>query len=544
MPAAVRSVHGANRGIKVWTIGGRLDRAFPSQGPVTARITPGFSCSLQCTSLSCHNTGRWRRKPRLARGVCAVNEARLKALVGALAVLATALCASWIYTYGEMFDRRLLLGVAIFTGFILFGEAFSTRVSDRVSNRVSNRVTVSPTDIGLIAAVAVLGPLWAALAALPADLFVGRGSWLRTIYEVSHTVILVFLSGVVFSFVADPWLTGDLKPSADLFYGALVAGTTLVAANATLDSALLKAKYGQSLYRSWRESTQPYLASNAIDILTAAFGVMALATYGPLGILLVFVGSLGSRALVHHSRQQTEKVGQLQRRNASLEAALATSNAAFGTMMVQELGRRDGYTHRHAAATSVYAADLASELKLDEVCVGRLRLAGLLHNIGMFGLPEELLLSAGKLNSVAKHQIAEHPTRGEKVLAAVPEYAEMASWVRWHHERPDGRGYPDKLRGSWIPLEAKVLAVAQAYAAMVLDGPRHPGKSPPEARGELCKGADTQLDGMVVRAFLRILDMETEGYRMADDHRFAFPSQGKRRRHGPSGSFGSAVEAR
>jgi HD-GYP domain-containing protein (c-di-GMP phosphodiesterase class II) len=99
-------------------------------------------------------------------------------------------------------------------------------------------------------------------------------------------------------------------------------------------------------------------------------------------------------------------------------------------------------THRHAAATATYAADLAREMKLDETRVGRLRMAGLLHNIGLFGLPEDLLLATGKLNSIAQSRLAEHAARGEEALAAVPEFEEMASWVRWHHERPDGRGYP------------------------------------------------------------------------------------------------------
>jgi len=192
-------------------------------------------------------------------------------------------------------------------------------------------------------------------------------------------------------------------------------------------------------------------------------------------------------------------------------------------MIVRDLGRRDGYTHRHAAATAVYAADLGREMKLDETCVGRLRMAGLLHNIGMFGLPEDLLLATGKLNSIARHQLDEHPARGEEALAAVSEFEEMASWVRWHHERPDGRGYPDKLRGSWIPPEAKILSVAQAYASMVLDQPQRPGMPPAEAREKLAAGLDTEFDGVVVRAFLRILDTESEGYRMADDHRFVFP---------------------
>jgi HD-GYP domain-containing protein (c-di-GMP phosphodiesterase class II) len=228
-----------------------------------------------------------------------------------------------------------------------------------------------------------------------------------------------------------------------------------------------------------------------------------------------------------------EENRELQTRLQSLEQALATSNNTFGTMIIQELGRRDGYTHRHAAATAVYAADLAREMKLDEMRAEQLRMAGLLHNIGLFGLPEELLLATGKLNSIAQDRLAEHPARGEEALAAIPEFEEMASWVRWHHERPDGRGYPDKLRGRWIPLEAKVLAVAQAYAAMVLDQPRRPGISFAEAREKLSAGIDTEFDGIVVRALLRILETESEGYRMADDHRFVFPAPDHRRRLRP-----------
>jgi HD-GYP domain-containing protein (c-di-GMP phosphodiesterase class II) len=223
---------------------------------------------------------------------------------------------------------------------------------------------------------------------------------------------------------------------------------------------------------------------------------------------------------------------ELRVRVESLEKALTTSNMTFGTMIVQELGRRDGYTHRHAAATAVYAADLAREMKLGDTHVGRLRLAGLLHNIGLFGLPEELLTVSGKLNSIARSQLAEHPARGEEALAAVPEFEEMAGWVRWHHERIDGRGYPDKLRGPWIPLEAKILAVAQAYAALVLDQPRRPGVGFAEARQILGAGVDTEFDGVVVRALLRILDTESEGYRMADDHRFVFPAPGDQGRAG------------
>jgi HD-GYP domain-containing protein (c-di-GMP phosphodiesterase class II) len=270
--------------------------------------------------------------------------------------------------------------------------------------------------------------------------------------------------------------------------------------------------------------------------------VFALLEYGTVAALVVVAGSIGSQALVYSSREQVKENDELRTRVGSLEEALATSNMTFGAMMIQELGRKDGYTHRHAAATAVYAADLAREMKLGDTHAEQLRMAGLLHNIGLFGLPEELLRATGKLNSIAQSQLAEHPARGEKALAAIPEFEEMASWVRWHHERPDGRGYPDKLRGAWIPLEAKILAVAQAYAAMVLDQPHRPGVGFAEAREKLSAGIDSEFDGVVVRALMRILDTESEGYRMADDYRFVFPAPKDRERTRPAVPEGHAQD--
>jgi len=382
--------------------------------------------------------------------------------------------------------------------------------------------------------VVLLGPTWTALAALPSALFVGRRDLMRTVFEIGHSVTIVYLAGIVFSFAAEPWLVAGSGKPAIFFYGTLVAGMTLVAASETINGMLLKVKYNRDFHETWSEIVQPYLISDVVSVLTAGFGVLALLVNGPVTAVVVVAGSIGSQVLVYRAREQVKENYELRTRVDSLEEALATSNMQFGTIIIQDLGRRDGYTHRHAAATAVYAADLAREMKLDDTRAEQLRTAGLLHNIGLFGLAEELLLVTGKLNSVAQSQLAEHPARGEEALAAVPEFEEMASWVRWHHERPDGRGYPDKLRGPWIPLEAKILSVAQAYAAMVLDQPRRPGMSFAEARENLSAGIDTEFDGVVVRAILRILETESEGYRMADDHRFVFPAPDHRRRTRPA----------
>ncbi len=446
-----------------------------------------------------------------------MGEEHLKTYIATLATLALTLAASWIYWYGLPFDLRIMSGTVIFAGFVLLGNVFSVRVDEQN--------TIGTWDIGLIAAVAILGPTWAAAAAIPSAIFEGKRDWLRTAYVTASNITVVYLAGIVFSFASKPLLIEKSESPIAGLYGTFVAGVVLLVANEVINDILLKIKYNQPFRETWREVAQPYLISDAINVLTAGIGVLAFAAYGPAAAMVVIAGAMGSRALVYRSREQVKQIKVLQERVESLEGALASSNMTFASMMIRDMGRRDGYTHRHAVATAVYARDLAQEMRLEDAHVGRLRIAGLLHNIGLFGLPEELLLQTGKLNSIAQEMLAEHPVRGEEALASVPEFKEMARWVRWHHERPDGRGYPDKLRGPWIPLEARILAVAQAYAAMILDQPRRPGIGFAEARKNLVAGVDTEFDGVVVRAFLRILDTETEGYRMADDHRFAFPDR-------------------
>ena len=444
-----------------------------------------------------------------------MGEANLRNYIGVLAAFAIALAASWIYWYSVTFEPRFIFGAAVFAVLLLLADMFPIRISERWD--------FSTVEIGLIASVVILGPFWAAISALPYAVRGGGRDWLRTAYEASCVTIEVYLAGLVFHFASGPLVTDSPEFTAPVVYATFASGVTLLCVNHALNAGVLKVKYSQKLEETWKDLVEPYLLAHAIAVLTVVLGVLTLLTHGPVAALIVIVGSMVSQVLVYRSREQVKENRELQGRVESLEKALTTSNTTFGTMVIRDLGARDGYTDRHAAATATYAADLAREMKLDEARVGRLRMAGLLHNIGLFGLPEDLLLATGKLNSIAQSRLAAHAARGEEALAAVPEFEEMASWVRWHHERPDGRGYPDKLRGPWIPLEARILAVAQAYAAMVLDQPRRPGMESVEAREKLSAGIDTEFDGVVVRALLRLLDTESEGYRRADDHRFVFP---------------------
>ena len=450
-----------------------------------------------------------------------MREVYLRSYIGVLLASGIALAASWIYWYGVALEPRVVIAALVLAGLVLMGEVLPVHVS--------NRTTFGTWDIGLVVAIAAVGPTWAAVVALPTALYVGRRDLLRLIFEVGHSVTIVYLAGIVFSFASTPLLSGTTASLAQILYGTFATSLMLLAANKVVMSLLLKIKYNRSIVETYKEDFEPYIFSDIVNTVTAGLGALALVVYGPLAAVVVVAGSIGSQTLVYRSREQVRQIGELRKKVGSLEEALTGSNTTLGTMMIEDLGRKDGYTHRHAAATAVYAADMGREMKLDETHVGWLRMAGLLHNIGLFSMPDELLLETGRLNSIAQARLVEHSVRGEEALAAIPEFGEMASWIRWHHERVDGRGYPDKLRDSWIPLEAKILSVAQAYAAMVLDKPHRPGMEPEIARRELVSGIDTQFDATLVRTFLRILDTESEGYRRADDHRFAFPAPGGRR---------------
>ena len=135
---------------------------------------------------------------------------------------------------------------------------------------------------------------------------------------------------------------------------------------------------------------------------------------------------------------------------------------------------------------------------------------------------QELMTRPEKLNSLGRASLEGHPESGERVLSEVPGLEEASRWVRWHHERPDGTGYPDRLRGGWIPLEARILAVASLYTSFVLDDPHTPALRPHEARQRLVGAINGAVDEGVARTLLRVLDSEDASYASASDARFSF----------------------
>jgi diguanylate cyclase (GGDEF)-like protein/putative nucleotidyltransferase with HDIG domain len=162
---------------------------------------------------------------------------------------------------------------------------------------------------------------------------------------------------------------------------------------------------------------------------------------------------------------------------------------------------------RHSETVGRYAELMARELGLPEERVSRVRLAGMLHDIGKVGVPDSILRKPGELTEQELVTIRHHPQLGAQILEH-PSLVDVRAWVGAHHERPDGRGYPLGLSGEQIALEARILAVADAYEAMTSDRSYRDAIGHSSAREELRRCAGSQFDPRVVEAFLGVLERE------------------------------------
>ena len=152
-------------------------------------------------------------------------------------------------------------------------------------------------------------------------------------------------------------------------------------------------------------------------------------------------------------------------------------------------------------------------------------LCGLVHDIGKVGLPPGLLEKSGALTLEERRQMEQHPVIGERILSKVEDYSTIATIVRHHHERVDGLGYPDRLRGENIPLLSRIIAVADAYNAMTSDRPYRDAMPSRVARLRLAQAVESQFDTTVVAAFEAVLTGASDAYRSGQREDFSLEAK-------------------
>jgi len=194
------------------------------------------------------------------------------------------------------------------------------------------------------------------------------------------------------------------------------------------------------------------------------------------------------------------KTSQGQRQNRELR-----TQGSFETLdiLVDSIDNKDRYTRQHSEDVTEYALWIAEELGMSEDTMRTIRMAGLLHDVGKIGVPDEVLRKPGRLTAEEYEIMKRHPRLGELIVGALPGMEGVVDGVRSHHERWDGGGYPDGLAGDDIPVLGRILAVGDAFSAMTTDRPYRKGMDWGTALEQIRAGIGTQFDPYMAQVFLR-----------------------------------------
>jgi putative nucleotidyltransferase with HDIG domain len=319
-----------------------------------------------------------------------------------------------------------------------------------------------------------------------------------------------FISGAIMGFTAQAVL--DVVPSE---FGQLVAASLVSAVTGeALDvffSALTARVRGRPAGDVVRSMTPVVVTSAVVYAPIVALLAYMYVRVSPWTLALFLVPAMAVQRLYGLYQEQRQLAVDLSVANDTLERA----NLQFAAALIATLDARDQYTAGHSAAVAIYSRDIAERMGLGDEIRDQAYLCGLVHDIGKIGLPPGLLEKPGALTLDERRHMQEHSAIGERILAHVDEYSEIARIVRHHHERIDGQGYPDGLADDEIPLVSRIIAVADAYNAMTSNRPYRDAMPSRVARLRLAQAVESQFDTSVVAAFEAILASADEEYRLA-----------------------------
>lgn len=171
---------------------------------------------------------------------------------------------------------------------------------------------------------------------------------------------------------------------------------------------------------------------------------------------------------------------------------------------------KDTYTNGHSTRVADYSKEIARRAGYSKEVQNDIYMIGLLHDVGKIGIPDAIVSKPSKLTDEEYAIIKEHPLLGAGILKNITEFPKLITGARWHHERYDGKGYPDGISGEEIPLEARIIAVADAYDAMSSKRSYRDALAQSKVRDEVEKGKGTQFDPEFAEIMLSMIDEDTE----------------------------------
>jgi len=388
------------------------------------------------------------------------------------------LAVSWSTAVPDLSVAPAALFFALACG---IAEGVQVRLS---SSRPGGGVTFSVSCTVLVAAILLFPLAWAALIAavgLALGGFLrGERHWLKLLFNMANLTLSV-TAGSAFWSVAGG--TAELASPASIPF-IVVAALAFFATNTGLTAMMVALVLHLPVRLVWRRSHGNMMTAN---LALLAVGVPAAGLWLAYPWMLV---CLAIALLAVHGAMSDRVKLETQTLDSLFELA-------------DILDARDKYTHGHSERVGHYAEQLAVQLELSGDRTHLAFLAGRLHDIGKCAIDNEVLHKPGALGATEREQMRRHPEVGSAMLAHFSLFRDVARFVRGHHERWDGDGYPDGLIGEAIPLEARIIAVADSYDAMTTTRPYRVALPHAEAIRRLHAGAGQQWDPKIVSAFVK-----------------------------------------
>jgi len=387
-----------------------------------------------------------------------------------------------------------LLPTAMFlTALIFVAEAMPIRLPEIPG-------TVSVSSVMIYASVILLGPIaggvCAAIGTIDPREIKGKVPVKAFVFNRVQAFLAATLSGV--AFVATG---GSLQGiSASDVLPMLAGATMLFAANFLFNIVYFSLSTGKS-FISMVVSNYGWLIPNYLGLLPLAYVIVAVyQSVGALGVLFFFLPLMVGR----YSFKMYEDMRNLYR----------------GTIrsLVAALEARDPYTSGHAERVANWAVRVGQKMGLSGERLNLLEYIAMLHDIGKIGISDFILNKPGKYTRREREQMRQHSVIGARIVADVGNLNRGAPWIRHHHEHYDGRGYPDALSGEDIDLEARIIAVCDAFDAMLSERPYKQPLDLDSAIAELRRYAGSQFDPEVVEAFLQVVEAFTPQERRLLSH--------------------------
>jgi diguanylate cyclase (GGDEF)-like protein/putative nucleotidyltransferase with HDIG domain len=403
-------------------------------------------------------------------------------------------------------DSTDYVGLIVILALVGLGEALSLEVEETGS--------ISVSAVGALMAAAIIGPR----AALPLAITMSAVAWSARRASFHHNLFNVgslSLATLAASGIFSLHFSGPVGTA--VFVGSgLVAGAVYFIVNTSLLSLAVGLEGRENAFRVWKERFSWLTPHYVVYGFIAA---VVYEAYQPIGAWAIIVFALPlflmrrtQEAYLKHTQRSTQKLRQaaetIQTQNVSLEHAnrlLKERSTAAMESLSATVDARDAYTAGHSRRVQQLALAIGRELNLSQAELELLGHAALFHDIGKLGIPDAILLKPSSLTNDEWVVMASHAEEGASIINRLGFLSDAVPAIRHHHERYDGRGYPDGLAGDDIPLGARIIHVADAFDSMLTTRVYRPARPAGEAVDELRNNAGKQFCPRCVAALEAVI---------------------------------------